>query len=744
MFYEKLLTANEVEKIIKKGEGISTEFKLKFTTDPIRETIAAFANDYGEVGGGIIIIGVEPTNNSIVGVEGNRDNIQQRISGICRDVMVPALAPRIYDVEVNGKYLIVIDVNKSHNRPHRSNGFCYIRIGSATIRATPDEEFELIRRSGRLPYDLLQIRDATVDDLNFDKFEKKILSKRLSAETLSLNGRSIIQWAEHLKFLIREGDKLIPTVTAVLLFGTTQRFIPHSAIDFIRFEGLDKSCPIKDRKEITGNIDDMIFKADELVRAFMIQGYSFSKDTPKRTDIYEYPFRAVREAVANALIHRNYETSNALVSLEMFDDRLEITSPGSLYGIVTRENFGTGINDYRNPTIAVNLYSLEIIEKAGTGIPLIRRQMKDNGSSDPTFEIGDTYLKVKLPAHPYYVGRRFYERGLVLLEQGKRDEARDLFLKSIELASHLAQSWGALGRLEALYGNIESAEEAFKRAIKEDPHYEKAYLEWAKFADLQGSTSRSQEIYNQATKAIPDSATLWYAWASLERKLKNWEKAIGFLQKAISLKSDDPNMLRTLGNTAFQIGKFGLAIESLEKALANTSNDKEKGPIYLDMMRVFIERKAPYEQIRDCFYNARSVDFKAHELFYAYHKYLTTINKHAEALEVLSFAAKEGINIEPSFPEVYISNLPNKLPRQKLITEIEKLFTTIGIGVIKVSIYPNKISGLVRVITELDVQNAISKLNKTMFMGQEITINRKKTQKDMKTKTTPQQKYSRK
>lgn len=723
-----MLTSEEIEIRIKEWESQTTEFKKEFSTDPIRQTMVAFANDYSESGGGVIIIGVDSDTRSLVGLQGDPEEILQRIAGLCRDgSIVPTIAPEIYHINIAGKTVAVVEVKRSERRPHRANNICYIRVGPTTRKSTPDEEFELVRRSGRFPFDMMPVREATVEDLNILKFEQEFLPKRISAEPLAVNQRSSVEWAEHLKFLVREGERLVPTVAAILLFGKNpQNFLPHSSIDFIRFEGDDPSYPIGDRKEITGTVDEQIKVAAEIVEHYMVRSYRFSKKSPVRTDIVEYPMRAVREVIANAVMHRDYEISRTNISIKMFDDRLEILSPGGLYGIVTKENFGTGVNDYRNPTLAVNLNFLGLIEKAGTGIFLIRRQMKENGSSDPIFDIGDRYLSVKLPAHPYYLGVRLYQKGLVALEQGNRDEAANLFKKSAEIAPHFTEVWAAIGRLEGLYGDIEEARKAFQRAIEENPQFEKAYLEWGKIEDQAGNTIKSQEIFRQGTRAIPDSSNLWYAWALLEEKLRNRRKALGLLRKAVSLQPNDPRFLRKLGNIALRLGELDVARDSLQKALQYMENNKGKGTIFFELMKVLIEQRASREKIEECFHSAYSLNFRPQELFYRYHHYLTNKGEHAAALEVLELARKEGIHITPALPALYIGNLPTDVPKKRLIEEVKELFREAGIEVTKIYIHPSRGFGFITVASEEDVQRAITSLNRTVLLGRPIVVDRER------------------
>lgn len=721
-----MLTAIEIETKIKEWETQSTEFKREFSTDPIRETMVAFSNDYFEVRGGALIIGIDPSTRSVVGVE-DPEETMRRITGLCRDgSIVPTVAPQIYPIELYNKTLVVVEVKPSERRPHRANNICYIRIGPTTRKATPDEEFELVRRSGRFPFDMMPVREATHEDLDFMKFEQELLPKRVSSDVLTLNKRSPVEWAEHLKFLIREGERLVPTVAAILLFGKSpQRFFPHSSIDFIRFEGDDPSYPILDRKELTGTIDALVKVGVEIVERYMVQGYRFSEKSPVRTDIVEYPLRAVREAIANAVMHRDYESSRTNVSIKMFDDRIEILSPGGLFGIVTRENFGTGVNDYRNPTVAVGLNLLGLVEKAGTGIFLIRRQLRENGSVDATFEIGDRYLLVKLPAHPYYLGVRLYQRGLTALERGGRNEAATLFKKSAELVPHFPEVWATIGRLEGLYGSIEEAQRAFQKAIADNPQFEKAYLEWGKIEDQAGNTGKAQDIFRQGTQSIPNSVALWYAWGLLEQKLRNWKKAVAFFRKAVALQPDDPKLLRALGNAAFQMKELDEAINFLRRAL-QLADEQEKGPLWFELIKILIYRNAPAAEVKECFEAAYSLNFRPLELFHRYYCYLSAQGMHAEALSVLELARGEGISITPALPELYIGGLPTEVSREKMVKEIKALFRKAGFEVAKVFIHRNRSFGFVTFASDEDAERAVRTLNNAVLLGRRIVVDKKR------------------
>jgi ATP-dependent DNA helicase RecG len=723
-----------IGKLIGTWENQSAEFKLEFTTDPVRKSLVAFSNDYQESGGGVLVFGVNPKTRAIEGIESEADELMQRITGLCRDGnIVPSIAPSMHPLIMDGKTLLIVQVPKSGRRPHRANNICYIRIGSENQRATPDEEFELIRRTGQIPYDLSPVREARLEDLDLLRFTEVFLPRRVSAEMLSVNGRSPAQWLEHLKLAYVEGGNFVPTVTAILLFGRhPQSFLPHSSIDFIRFEGEDASYDIADRKEISGTLEEMIKASVELVERYTIQGYQFSSRSPVRTDVFEYPVRAIREAIANAVVHRDYEFSRSQVSVKMFDDRVEIFSPGGLFGIVTAANFGTGINDYRNPDLAVGLNVLGLVEKAGTGILQIKRQMRENGSLEPQFEIGDKYLLTKLPAHPYYQGVRLYQKALHYLESeaGNADAARLLLQRTIALYPSFAEAWGALARLETYAGNPEKARGAFQKAIELHPQYEKAYLDWAKMEEIEGNLEKSRLIYQQATVALPSNWLVLYSAGLLELRLKDGPKAASLFQQADRIAPGDPRILRALGDAWSLQRQWKEAARHYYAALDKYASSKETAPPYVPLLKSLInqpEAASLQDEIKAVFEASLRTGVKAHELFSQYYRYATQQGLHAEALRIQELAQQEGIPpLTPYEPEINLSGLPvnqesNKLVQQKLLAFLQQN----GFSISKANVYFNahnrKRYAILKAANEHEAQRLIQFLNNATFEGRRLT-----------------------
>ena len=205
------------------------------------------------------------------------------------------------------------------------------------------------------------------------------------------------------------GAEAVPTTAAILLFGRQPgRFLPQASVKLAHFRGTEVDGPIVDRKEVFGTLDKIIedtarFVSNNMRIPARIEGLY-------REDMPDYPLVAVREAITNALAHRDYSISGQKVTVRVFDDRLEVESPGGLAGPVTLENLGQKRYS-RNPLLARLMYELRLVEEMGTGIRRMRRALAEIGSPPPRFETDISSFTAVIPARP-------------LLEPARSEEAR--------------------------------------------------------------------------------------------------------------------------------------------------------------------------------------------------------------------------------------------------------------------------------------------------------------------------------
>ena len=183
------------------------------------------------------------------------------------------------------------------------------------------------------------------------------------------------------------------TIVGILTIGKDPRqFLPGAYIQFIRFDGTELVDPIKDQKEIDGPLPDLLQRLDEVFKAHISVALNV------RTQAREirqptYPIVALRQLAYNAVLHRNYDGTNAPIKIYWFSDRIEIHSPGGPFGQVTRQNFGQpGITDYRNPHLAEVMKNLGYVQRFGMGIPLSKRELQKNGNPPLEFTVEDAHI----------------------------------------------------------------------------------------------------------------------------------------------------------------------------------------------------------------------------------------------------------------------------------------------------------------------------------------------------------------
>lgn len=283
---------------------------------------------------------------------------------------------------LGGCTLAAVVVQPSPSPPVRCDGRVWIRVGPRRAIATADEERRLTEkhRSGNLPFDHRPASGATLEDLDLELFRRVYLPSAIAADVLAENHRSLEQQLASLHFLAPNGA---PNYAALLVFGKDPRgWLPGAYVQFVRFDGSEMTDPIRHQRELDGPLSDVLRSIDELLAA----NVSLATDVrsqARETQRPDYPPIALQQLARNAVMHRNYETSNAPVRICWFDDRVEIHSPGGPFGQVNAANFGQpGVTDYRNPLVAEAMKSLGYVQRFGLGFPLARKELAQNGNPD--------------------------------------------------------------------------------------------------------------------------------------------------------------------------------------------------------------------------------------------------------------------------------------------------------------------------------------------------------------------------
>jgi ATP-dependent DNA helicase RecG len=379
------MTPEEVQSLIAQGEGQRLEFKRSLAElERGVRTVAAFANTEG----GQLLFGVRdsgeitsPDSVQAVGVTVGQTT-RERVVNMIRDNTDPVIYPSVEYVGMQGTTVIVVTVEESDNKPHLAFGRAYKRVGAVDVQMTRDEYERLLLQRRQVEFDHQLVEGATYADLDEARLEWYI-RQRAERRGVRAPVTSPQETLINLGALVEEGGKAIPTKGGLFFFGRDpQRFISHSEVRIARFKGATMGHFI-DSADLRGTLPEMIDEAERFIWrntrvAAKVVGF-------KRREVTEYPYEAVREAVCNAVCHRDYSMDGSTVRIMVFDDRIEVNSPGSLPPGVTVENIDRK-HVLRNKLVANYLYDIYYIEKWGTGITKMRRLMREHGLAEPVLE----------------------------------------------------------------------------------------------------------------------------------------------------------------------------------------------------------------------------------------------------------------------------------------------------------------------------------------------------------------------
>lgn len=396
-----MLSDAELIRLIKGGESDRVEFTTSTNDrDKFRVAMCAFANDLpNHKEPGVLFIGLHDDGSCAnLSID---DALIQKLGGLARDgKLLPFPNATVAAKKLRGCEVAVIQVEPSENPPVKMDNRCWIRSGPRRAQATAEEERRLVekRRWGNLPYDMHGVSGATVEnDLDMQKFESEYLPSLIPSETLKENRRTPVEQLKALR-LLDQFDT--PTVTAILMLGYDPiHWFPGAYIQFARYDGTEVTDPVIDDSRSFGRLPYQLHDIDNRMKSHI----STALDTSGETHIEnpDYPFLALREIVHNAVIHRNYDGTNTPVRVTWLSDRIEIISPGSVYGSVTRTKFGHhGVTDYRNPTIAEAMYRMGFMQRFGMGIPTARSALEENGNPPLEFKIEDTLVFATIRRRP--------------------------------------------------------------------------------------------------------------------------------------------------------------------------------------------------------------------------------------------------------------------------------------------------------------------------------------------------------
>ncbi len=367
-----MLSAEDIKDLVNGGEGYNVDFKRNVPSKvrELTEEVCSFLN----AAGGYLLIGVND-NNEIVGAEidnGKRSAIQGSIGEIS-----PMCHYNMYDVVVDGKKVWVIEVPSGKNKPYFFSGSTYLREGANSQKLTNVEEIrEVFQRHERIYFDAIPLPKVNLMELldkeNFREFKR---------EAHIISDVDDYQILDSMRVF---DDNNVAKSGGVLFFANhPENVFFHAVVRCVLFKGTDKVY-ILDDKTFGGPLFQQYNKSIEWLKGKLKVAYEI-KGTGSRKEVWEIPLEVFKEAIINALAHRDYDEQGACITIEMFDDRIEITNPGTLLPVVAK-NFGRKSLS-RNPLLFGLFTRMHLVEHIGSGIPRMRKYMLDAGLPEPTYDI---------------------------------------------------------------------------------------------------------------------------------------------------------------------------------------------------------------------------------------------------------------------------------------------------------------------------------------------------------------------
>lgn len=379
------------------GESKNVEFKVTLPEKSIKymKSVVAFANSSG----GKILFGVEDDTCKVVGIDDENlfktiDAITNAISDSCE----PAIYPDISLQTIEEKTIIVVEISAGKQRPYyiKSMGKdagVFVRVAGTSRQADEYMMKELLFEGSNRSFDrtiCLGYEITEADIKNLCKSMKETALKHCKndeekAAVKDVTVRQLISWG-----IVQERDgKYIPTNAFALLTGND---VLPTATQCGVFKGTTKAHFV-DRREYSGPIQDQVEEALQFVLRNIHLGAEISGIA--RHDVYEIPVESIRELLLNAAIHRSY-LDHSNIQVAIYDDRLEVTSPGKLPMGQSIERMKKGYSKIRNEALANAFSYMKLMEHWGSGIPRIIKMVKAAGLREPEFIDGDVDLRINI------------------------------------------------------------------------------------------------------------------------------------------------------------------------------------------------------------------------------------------------------------------------------------------------------------------------------------------------------------
>ena len=374
----------DLTTILEHCEDHVTEFKSgRFHNESLAKEIVAFSNSSG----GSIFIGIED-DDSVSGIDDKAT--EERVINICRNLIEPSVLPEIFfHRHSSGKKVLEVAIPQGLFKPYKIKGQnrFYVRVGTVSIEHSLPELIRLLQSGGLYHLEITALPGTSTADLDWLRLREYCQTYR----KMEFEEQDARQLLENWQLLDRHGQI---TVAGALFFALNpERLLPQSGVQLFRFIGLDSAGAIADQKEISAPIPESIDTAVKFVQFNSAVRGIFVDGNPRRIDRPDYDFFVIRELITNAFCHRDWSIFGQKIRLSLFDDRLELFSPGALPNTLTLENALAGVSFYRNPNIAQICRDYGLVEKAGRGLQKIVAICRQLSLSQLRFQCDHTFIK---------------------------------------------------------------------------------------------------------------------------------------------------------------------------------------------------------------------------------------------------------------------------------------------------------------------------------------------------------------
>jgi ATP-dependent DNA helicase RecG len=376
---------DNLDVILSEGETYAVQFK-KSPDKTLTAEVAAFANSSG----GRVFIGISD-DNRVVGTD-----ISNRARSEIRSSLLAIEPPVDYTLEIDSDTdVIIVNVPEGKQKPYSCPSGFFMRMGDGKQKLNRDQILEFIQREGKVRYDEIVREDLPVeghlDSKAYDRYLKLSgISAVLDRDAILIN----------LGCAADTGGRLVFTNAGALFFRNNEEDIQfhHAGVVCVLYKGLVKA-DILDAQTYEAGIVDNIDSAMTFLKRNLRTRYEFEGFSPRK-NVLELPEKALKEAITNACAHRLWFEKGARIMVEIFDDRVDVTSPGGVPSGITPENFGTK-SITRNPVVANLLHRIGYIEEMGTGINRMRLVCEEAEVAEPEFTYDSffvaTFRRTPLP-----------------------------------------------------------------------------------------------------------------------------------------------------------------------------------------------------------------------------------------------------------------------------------------------------------------------------------------------------------